>query len=281
VAYDSSSDIPVGQTALPFLKWAGGKRWLFRRYRHLFPARIARLVDPFLGGGSSFFCLNPKGALLGDLNSDLVITYNAVKNDPEGVNGFLKWHQANHSDEYYYSTRRARPASTETELAAWLIYLNRTCWNGLYRVNLKGEFNVPRGTKNKVIVDNGELETASILLGRAEIVAQDFEQVIDQAGENDVVFADPPYFEQPRSIRFVKYDRNVFGWKDQLRLKEALLRATQRGAECFVSNANSAMLIDLYESHGELLKISRAMVVAASSHARREDGEILVQLKRR
>jgi DNA adenine methylase len=156
---------PLALAAQPFLKWAGGKRWLFKRYRHLFPLQIDRLVDPFVGGGSSFFYLQPSSALLGDLNGDLINLYQAVRDDPRSLTKrLIRYHHA-HCKKFYYSVRAEKPVDPVRK-AAWSLYLNRTCWNGLFRVNLKGHFNVPIGTKTKVFTSLNELDAASLLLKR-------------------------------------------------------------------------------------------------------------------
>ncbi len=151
---------------MPFLKWAGGKRWLFRRHRQLFPAEPTRLIDPFLGGGSSFFFLKPQSAILADANIDLISTYEVVRDQPRELAELLKTYHNNHSPSAYYDIRSSRPTE-KLPLAAWLLYLNCTCWNGLYRVNLKGEFNVPIGTKTKVFLSEDEFDAASVALKSA------------------------------------------------------------------------------------------------------------------
>jgi DNA adenine methylase len=179
----------VREIVQPFLKWAGGKRWLFRNYRHLFPPTIKRLVDPFIGGGSSFFYLRPSTALLGDLNSDLINVYQVIQQNPASVaRRLVHFHHA-HNEKFYYKVRASKPTDL-TKKAAWSLYLNRTCWNGLFRVNLKGEFNVPIGTKTKVFTSINEFDAASLLLRRSELICSDFEAIIDRAEEGDLVFAD-------------------------------------------------------------------------------------------
>ena len=262
----------------PFLKWAGGKRWLFRRHRHLFPGQIGRLVDPFIGGGSSFFCLQPRTAILSDLNSDLIDLYSTVRMHPRKLTRqLIRYHHA-HSKSFYYETRADKPTDPLRK-SAWLLYLNRTCWNGLFRVNLKGEFNVPIGTKKKVFVELAELDVAAELLKRATLLSSDFESIIDCAVKGDVVFADPPYFEKNQTVRFLKYNSNVFSWQDQVRLQAALIRASQRGARCFVTNANHRSLVNLYKDCGTVHRIKRQSVVSGQTKGRRIDEEILVELK--
>ena len=140
---------------LPFLKWAGGKRWLAPEIIKMVPQPLNRYIEPFLGGGAVFFACKPNMALLSDSNADLIETYEAIKQGWQSVWDRLEWHQERHSHEHYYAQR----AASETSLvarAARFIYLNRACWNGLYRVNLKGKFNVPKGSKSKIIFDNDD-----------------------------------------------------------------------------------------------------------------------------
>lgn len=133
---------------IPFLKWAGGKRWFVEHTADLIPTFSGRYFEPFLGSGAIFFHLSPKGAVLSDSNTDLIKTYQAIRDDWEAVLFLLELHHRKHCKDYYYSIRSSEP-SDKVEAAARFIYLNRTCWNGLYRVNLKGKFNVPIGTKKK------------------------------------------------------------------------------------------------------------------------------------
>jgi len=264
--------------AEPFLKWAGGKRWLFKRHRHLFPQKINRLVDPFLGGGSSFFYLQPNSAILSDLNDDLIDLYMAVRENPRKITRALVRYHREHSQSFFYEVRALKPKDP-IKKAAWLLYLNRTCWNGLFRVNLRGEFNVPIGTKTKVFVSARELDPAASMLRNAALLSSDFENTVDRAKRGDVIFADPPYFENTTSVRFLKYNSNVFSWLDQLRLRDALLRAKSRGAICFLTNANHKSLLDLYRDCGTIYELTRHSVVSGSNHGRGKDREILVEMK--
>jgi DNA adenine methylase Dam len=128
----------------PFLKWPGGKRWLTNKHAHLFPKKFDTYIEPFLGSGSVFFHLAPKKALLGDTNQELIATYSGLRDDPMAVEDTLLMHEMNHCEAYYYSVRNSRPRTSHMK-AARFIYLNRTCFNGIYRVNLNGTFNVPKG----------------------------------------------------------------------------------------------------------------------------------------
>ncbi|MBC5767226.1 DNA adenine methylase [Ramlibacter albus] len=260
----------------PFLKWAGGKRWLAPQVVEIIGSVRGRYVEPFLGGGSVYFSLLPERALLSDKNSELINVYQVLQSDPAQLAKLLQEHQKNHSDEYYYSMRDYAPTNPHRQ-AARFVYLNRTCWNGLYRVNLKGEFNVPIGTKTSVVLPDDDWRAVSRMLKRAEIVCSDFEVAIDTAGKGDVVFADPPYTVKHNLNGFIKYNDSLFSWADQLRLFDTLLRAKKRGARVVITNANHESVRKLYASGGFRMNVvERASVLAASSVHRGRYEELLI-----
>src|ERR1035441_7301490 len=151
----------------PFLKWPGGKRWLVHQYPSLFPLRYERYIEPFLGGGSVFFHLAPSRAILADTNPELINAYRCLKKDAEAIQRRLAGLQCKHGEKFYYSIRASRPTSN-MEKAVRFLYLNRTCFNGIYRVNLKGDFNVPIGTKDVVAYPRDYLQGIAICqIGRA------------------------------------------------------------------------------------------------------------------
>jgi DNA adenine methylase len=212
---------------VPFLKWAGGKRWLIPHAGNLFPDSFDRYIEPFLGGGAVFFHLKPQKAILTDINGELIQTYKAIRDNWRLVFSHLQRHQDNHSSDYYYEIRASKPRTPATK-AARMLYLNRTCWNGLYRVNLKGEFNVPIGTKNTVLLDSDDFPALAKLLEGVRLECNDFEWAIDQATEDDFVFVDPPYTVKHNLNGFIKYNETLFAWKDQVRLRDAVDRAVRR-----------------------------------------------------
>ena len=178
--------------ALPFLKWAGGKRWFASTAASLLPTSYERYIEPFVGSGALFFHLQPSRAILADLNEELVATYNIIKKSPNKLLDRLSIHNQNHDENYYYQLRAENPES-KLDRAARFIYLNRTCWNGLYRVNKKGIFNVPIGTKSDILFDGDNILRASKTLAETSIVAQDFEKTIGSGTSGDLIFVDPPY----------------------------------------------------------------------------------------
>lgn len=259
----------------PFLKWAGGKRWLTSYYPEVFPIGFQRYVEPFLGSGAVYFELRPKSALLSDSNKDLIETYKAIRSNFKLVIRYLKQHKRNHTDEYYYQVRSSTPRSIWAR-AAKFIYLNRTCWNALYRVNLKGQFNVPRGTKNSVLLPSDDFERVSKSLRSVELIDSDFEKVIDSTVEGDFVFVDPPYTVKHNLNGFVKYNERIFEWKDQIRLKRALVRAHSRNVKFLMTNANHDSITELYGNFFNQKILSRQSVIAASSSKREKTTELLI-----
>ena len=261
-------------TVEPFLKWAGGKRWLVRRHSNLFPTNYNRYVEPFVGSGAVFFQLQPKRSILADTNSELIDTYRAVRAYPCDIAKTLKRYHGRHSATFYYNMRLATPL-TVVERAARFIYLNRVCWNGLYRVNLKGQFNVPIGTKTEVRFPDGFLEHRARLLRRARLVHSDFERIIDGATRGDFVYVDPPYTITHNNNGFLKYNEVLFTWADQIRLADAVRRAKKRGAKLMVTNAAHKSVIDLYAGFAHVTSVRRNSVIAADSAFRGRLEEVI------
>lgn len=258
----------------PFLKWAGGKRWLAKQLSERKPDRFNRYIEPFLGSGAIFFELKPESAILSDANEDLIETYRAVRDHPKLISARLTELQVCHSRELYYTMRAARPTE-KVEAAARFIYLNRTCWNGLYRVNQKNEFNVPIGTKNSVVLPSDDFEAVAKVLDSIEIRCCDFEDTIDDAADGDFIYVDPPYTVKHNFNGFLKYNQVMFTWGDQVRLRDALLRARKRGCSIVVSNADHESIRDLY-SDFSFSALPRASVISGTSRARGTTTELLV-----
>lgn len=267
---------PTNNTIIPFLKWAGGKRWLIDSEVSVFPTRFRQYIEPFLGSGAVYFHLAPQRAILSDLNAELIETYQAIRNDWRSVVRLLARHHKNHSKSYYYKLRATTCRSVASR-AARFIYLNRTCWNGLYRVNLRGEFNVPKGTKTDVILHTDDFAAIAKLLQRATLIHSDFEPIVDKAGRNDFVFVDPPYTVKHNFNNFIKYNEKLFSWDDQIRLKECLVRAKARGAIIVVTNAFHDSIKELYRDFGRFVKLTRSSVIAASASYRKECEELVIR----
>lgn len=265
------------KTTSPFLKWPGGKRWFVANHADILPTGFNRYIEPFLGGGSVFFHLKPSRSILSDLNPELIVTYEAVREGWDALSERLRSHQSNHGSDYYYSVRESNPRLSVTK-AARMIYLNRTCFNGIYRVNLRGRFNVPKGSRDSVVLDTDDFEGAAVLLANAELRISDFEPVIDQACENDLVFADPPYTVRHNVNGFLKYNEQLFSWDDQIRLADALARARNRGAKIVSTNANHGSVRRLYRERGFVLKaVSRFSSISADSKSRKQFEELVIR----
>lgn len=264
----------------PFLKWPGGKRWFVCNWSHILPAKFGTYIEPFLGAGSVYFHLRPSKALLGDLNAELVNTYRVVRDSWRSLERSLRHHQQRHlenADSHYYTVRGRVPSGAYRQ-ASRLIYLNRACFNGIYRVNAQGAFNVPRGTKTKIVVETDDFKTIAALLGGAELIAGDFEPLVDRAKAGDLVFCDPPYTVRHNYNGFRKYNEVLFSWNDQERLAAALHRAADRGVKVICTNANHHSVRDLYRSSQfELLAVSRYSRISAENSSRRYFEELIVR----
>lgn len=262
----------------PIVKWAGGKRWLINNHGDLFPHEYNRLVEPFLGGASVFLKLTPPKALLADLNSELITTYKAIKNDWKAVKAGLQKHQSLHDSEHYYHIRSLAPTDP-IEVAIRFLYLNRTCFNGLYRVNLKGFFNVPIGTKTKVILPTDDFEAFSKMLKKGvRLVNQDYSKTLNQVKPDDFVYIDPPYTVNHNHNGFLKYNESIFSWEDQLKLRDAVDNIASLGAKIIVSQANHQSIRELYEDIGVSRIINRHSIIASNSKHRKSVEELLVSI---
>ena len=260
----------------PFLKWAGGKRWFVQRHSDLLPKNFDRYVEPFLGSGAVFFHLQPGMALITDINEELIETYLAVRDDWRKVYEHLRVHQAKHCKQHYYRVRQTNMKSPYAR-AARFIYLNRTCWNGLYRVNLDGVFNVPIGTKQNVIMQNDDFESIAALLRNADVRTSDFKAVVDSTKAGDFLFVDPPYTVKHENNGFVKYNEKLFRWEDQIRLRNCLADAADRGVKVLLTNASHYSIHEIYSERFDVIPVSRQSVIAADRECRRMSEELIIR----
>lgn len=267
--------------ATPFLKWAGGKKRLAPLVVERAPRGARTYHEPFLGGGAVFFAMEAAGlaqqAVLADANDELVACFSAVRGDVDALIGALRRHAEEYSPlaaearaQYYYERRAERPPGG-VEQAARLIFLNRTCFNGLYRVNALGEFNVPHGRYvNPRICDEAGLRRASAALQGVELRAVDFEEACAAARAGDFVYLDPPYQPLTRTSRFTSYTSGDFGPDDQRRLRDAFEDMTRRGVAAMLSNSEHEAIRDLYVGWGydlERVPMSRAINSVGSGRA--------------
>lgn len=260
----------------PFLKWAGGKRWLVSQHDAWLRKNANRYIEPFLGSGAVFFHTKPKSAILSDLNTELISAYQALRDTPLKVKHHLLAHHRMHSVDHYYHVRQQAPRTAATQ-AARFIYLNRTCFNGLYRVNLQGRFNVPKGTKEKVILPSDDFEKMSALLQTAHLESCDFADTIGQAKNGDFLYIDPPYTVRHNNNNFLKYNENIFSWADQKRLAECLSEAARRGASILISNADHPCIHELYRAnYWQRITVDRFSRLASAAKHRKRTTEVVI-----
>ncbi len=244
----TEDDIDLKETTKkpePFVKWVGGKRNLLQDILQLIPKDFGTYYEPFIGGGALFFSLYDriKKAVLSDNNIELVLAYKVIQKDPEKLIERLKEHAEKNSEKYFYEIRNQQ-LEDSIEIAARFIYLNKTCYNGLYRVNKKGQFNVPVGSNdNPNIVQEENMWACHKALKNATITFSDFELITPQRG--DFVYFDPPY--HPTSeLSFTKYTKESFSEKDQERLRDFIVRLTRKKVNIMLSNSKTKFIEELY-----------------------------------
>ncbi|GGI43941.1 DNA adenine methylase [Agromyces flavus] len=259
----------------PFLRWAGGKRWLVPQILRLTSGiEVKRYHEPFVGGGSVFFALpRLEEAVLSDLNTDLIEVYREVRDHPMDIHDRLERYE--NTRDHYYAARAASPVDA-IDRAARFIYLNHTSFNGIFRVNLRGEYNVPFGNRKSVnIPDRAALRAASERLKGARLNAADFERALGDVREGDLVFLDPPYTVAHNNNGFVKYNQHLFSFDDQRRLAESVRTLVEIGARYILTNAAHHSIDELFSTHGRRLTVSRRNVIAGKAAARGSAEEYL------
>lgn len=256
----------------PLLKWPGGKRKLIRYLLPLLPQKFNSYYEPFLGGGALFFALRPPRAFLSDNNPELIETYRQVRGHPNTV--IRKLQALRNSEKDYYLVRDSLPKAPSGR-AARMIYLSTLSFNGIHRVNLRGQFNVPYGFKKHLSpCDAEKVRAASVLLRRAQLSTADFEEAVSGAKSGDLIYFDPPYTTAHANNGFVKYNSKIFTWNDQKRLSELARDLARRGCAVFVSNADHSSVRSLYKDF-HFLRVMRHSVIAASSKHRRQIAECI------
>jgi DNA adenine methylase len=264
----------------PFLKWAGGKRQLLSQMEKFIPKKFNKYIEPFVGGGALFFFILPKKAILIDNNLELINCYKVIKRNVNELVKYLKEHTYN--KEYYYKIRaidrnvekyRTLP---DIEKAARTIFLNKTGYNGLFRVNQKGFFNVPFGRyKNPKICDRKNLFAVHHALQSVKIVHSSFEHCLDYAEEEDFVYLDPPYYPISDTSLFTSYTKDNFGKKSQIKLYTIFQKLDQKGCQILLNNSYSDFILNLYKDFRiEILKAKRA--INSKSNKRGEIKEVLI-----
>ena len=274
-------------TPKPFVKWAGGKRQLIPVLSQNLPKEFGTYYEPFLGGGALLFHILSekmgKRCGVSDLNSDLILTYTTIRDKTEDLIRSLKNHARNYkkdSKSYYYLIRESNPRSA-VEKTSRLIFLNRTCFNGLYRVNRKGKFNVPLGRyTNPSIVNEENLRSVAHVLqsSKISILCRDFESVLRDAKKGDLVYFDPPYQPVSSTANFTSYTNKSFTTEDLARLAELCLKLDSKGCKVLLSNSYSKEVVDVFkEKNWNLSKIAANRAINSNSDKRTGHYELLIK----
>ncbi|MCI5929454.1 MAG: DNA adenine methylase [Pseudoflavonifractor capillosus] len=269
--------------AAPVVKWVGGKRQLLPQILPLIPKRMTAYCEPFLGGGAVLFALQPKRALVNDLNQDLITVYRVIKEDADALIEHLSRHE--NTPEYFYRIRdldrdkEAYAAMSDVEKASRLLYLNKTCYNGLFRVNASGAFNSPYGHYRRPnIVNEQTIRGVSRYFNSCDITffSGDFASVLEQVPKGGFVYLDPPYDPVSDTASFTGYNRGGFGREEQVRLKECCDALTARGVKFLLSNSATPFIRELYGSYRvSIVQARRAVNSVASRRGAIE--EVLVR----
>lgn len=261
--------------AEPIVKWAGGKTRLLPELRARLPERLGRYYEPFLGGAAMFLALQPAGAVLTDINEELVHLYRTIQTDVEALIADLGRHR--YEAGYYYAVRAQDPTRlAPVERASRTLYLNKTCFNGLYRVNRRGEFNVPMGRyTNPTIGDPARLRALSEVLAACEVAATDYATATASAQAGDFVYLDPPYFPLTRTSNFTSYTKQAFDAADQERLAAHYDALTARGVRCMQSNSDTPFIRELYRHH-RIDAISAPRAIARDPERRKNVSELII-----
>ena len=271
----------------PFVKWAGGKRQLIPILNDNLPKSFGTYYEPFLGGGALLFHLlteqNEQKYSISDLNSDLVLSYTTIRDRIDELINSLKIHEKNYqkdSKSYYYFIRETNPRS-EIEKTSRLIFLNRTCFNGLYRVNSKGKFNVPLGKyTNPNIVNEDNLRSVSNILQSSNVAikCRDFESVLRDAKKGDLVYFDPPYQPVSDTANFTSYTNKDFTYDDLSRLAELCMKLDSKGCNVLLSNSNSKEVEEMFSSKPwKVSKIQANRSINSNSKKRTGHFELLIK----
>ncbi|MCH8159914.1 MAG: Dam family site-specific DNA-(adenine-N6)-methyltransferase [Proteobacteria bacterium] len=257
----------------PFLKWPGGKRWIAPLLAKIIGGELqGTYFEPFTGAASVFLELKPKKAVLSDSNGRLVEFLKIVRRHPNKVVD-ATWRFSNNVD-CYYRVRGSHPR-TEIGRAARFLFLNRTCWGGVYRLNRSGDFNVPFGNSGRKICSRAHVQAVAKVLGAALLKTEDFEAVMSAARKGDVIYADPPYTSRGENNGFLRYNESLFSWKDQQRLAHAARKARRGGAFVAVSALHHKDVLSLYTGWW-VLEVPRSSLISCDVDARQKITEVLI-----
>ena len=260
----------------PVLRWAGGKRWIKTHIEELIgKIDFKNYYEPFFGGGSVFFSsILCNKSFLNDLNQDLINTYQIIKNEPdELIKSLSKYQQTENS---YYKIRKTNPKDAIIR-ASRFIFLNKTCFNGLYRVNRNGEFNVPYGKKTFNIEEvSAKIKNCSIKLQTSKLSSTDFASSLNKIHEKDLVFLDPPYTVTHNNNGFVKYNEKIFSLSDQKRLRKYIDHLNKVNAYFIMSNANHKIIKEIFSGTAEIYELERKSLIGSSKKSRGVYKELLI-----
>ena len=262
------------RNASPFLKWVGGKTQLLPALLDYVPAQFDTYIEPFVGGGALFFALQPAKAVLADSNQELINCYTVVRDRVEELIGVLRTYT--YSEEFYYALRSEVPLDAVLR-AARMIYLNHTCYNGLYRVNKKGQFNVPFGRyDNPLICDADRLRAASYALRNVELRCSNYQETLETyAGPDDFVYIDPPYHPVSQYSDFKRYTAEFFYADDQRALAQTVKELAQQGCSIVVSNSHCDFIYDIYDGC-RIIEVAAKRNINKDPTKRGEVKEVLV-----
>ena len=267
------------------MKWAGGKRQLLPTIKAYLPANYTEYYEPFIGAGAVLFALQPAKSTINDTNAELINCYRVIKEQPQELLELCQQHQENNSKEYYYQLRQQDRQSgfqqrSTVERAARIIYLNKTCFNGLFRVNSRGQFNVPYGKyKNPTLADPLVIESISTYLNQAQvhILQGDFELAVANAQPGAFIYLDPPYHPLSNTSSFTSYSLNGFGEAEQIGLKELCDRLSDRGCQILASNSAAPFIKDLYDDRRyEVIEVEATRAINTVASKRGKIKEVLI-----
>lgn len=275
----------ITEKAKPFVKWVGGKRQLLKQFRDLglyppekFDAIKNTYHEPFVGGGAVFFDLLPKNAILSDMNRELVVSYNVIKNNVEALIVYLKKYK--YEKEFFLKVRAKDPEKlSDLEVASRFIFLNRTAFNGMYRVNSSGGFNVPFGKyDNPLICDAENLRKVSKTLKNVSIKHQDYKAVLKRAKKGDFVYFDPPYYPVSKTASFTSYTPDAFLDKEQTELRDTFAELSKRGCFVMLSNSDTSFINKIYSGIKgvRINKVQAGRAINSKSSGRGKITEVLV-----
>ncbi len=281
---DDSARI-IAEKPKPFVKWVGGKRQLLAQFRRMnlyppenFDPKKSRYFEPFVGGGAVFFDLLPEEGFLSDLNKELVVTYNVIKNDLEKLIVSLKKHKTD--KDYFLEVRAQDPNKlSDVAVASRFIFLNRTCFNGMYRVNSKGGFNVPFGKyTNPLICDEDNLRKVSKALQNIDIKHQDYKEVLKKAKKGDFIYFDPPYYPVSKTASFTSYTAESFLDKEQTELRNTLVELNKRGCFVMLSNSDTPFINKIYSGIKgvRINKVQAGRAINSNGSGRGKVTEVLI-----